>query len=146
MTKRVTVLAIAGISLLAAYVGRSVLLRGMRVEVQAHKDSDVSDSDSSGEPQVIFGGYNGTLRLEDAIRIDVRGGVPHMRAGVETPIADLQSFLEAEVKSTKANCIVVTASREEKIGDVVAGIDVCRKARVRGVILNPFLDEFARRR
>ena len=116
------------------------------MEAPAHKDSYEGESDSSGEPQVIFGGYNGTLRLNDAIRIDVRGGVPHLRAGVGAPIADLQSYLDAEVKSTKANCIVVTASREEKIGDVVAVIDVCRKARVRGIIINPFLDELARRR
>ncbi|HVU17581.1 MAG TPA: hypothetical protein VHD32_11685 [Candidatus Didemnitutus sp.] len=146
MTKREIVFAISGAIIVAAgFAGRTALLRMAQDERRAPVSWFPDYGDTSGRPPVVFGFDGDYWRVRKAIRIDVRHGVPHMRDVDGTPIADLSSYIDAEKKVTGAEWIVVTASREEKIGDVIAVIDVCRKSSVKGIVLNGYLDAFARR-
>jgi hypothetical protein len=145
MTKRETIFAISGLVLLvAAFAGRSALLRATRVE-QPGPPSWIAGyaEPSSKGPRVIMGEDSQYWRLKNVVRVDVRQGLPHTRDRGGVPIRDLVSYIDAEAGRTGAEYVVISASREEKIGGVVAVIDECRKTRVRAVILNEYLDAFA---
>lgn len=145
MTKRETVMAISGVALLAvAFVGRFALLRATRVEWPESPSwfAGYAEPASKG-PKVIIGHDSQYWRLKNVIRVDVRQGIPHTRDQSGIPIRDLVSYIDAEAAKTGAEYVVVSASREEKLGSVVAVIDECRKARVRAVVLNEYLDAFA---
>ncbi|MEO6996342.1 MAG: hypothetical protein ABI273_22245 [Lacunisphaera sp.] len=100
-------------------------------------------SDASRGPTVILGYDGDNWHVRNAIRIDVRGGVPHMRDVDGTPITDLTAYLNAEAAKTGAEWIVVSASRKERIGGVIAILDDCRKAHVKAIVLNQYMDAFA---
>lgn len=146
MKKREKVLAISGVVILAfAFAGRTALLRATRVEWPEPVSWFAGYADTSRGPKVILG-YDGDYwRVKNAIRIDVRGGVPHMRDVDGTPIKDLTAYVDAEAARTGSEWVVVTASRKEKLGSVVAVLDDCQKARVKAIVLNQYLDAFASR-
>lgn len=145
MTKREKILGISGVILVAAaFGGRSALLRATRVEWPESPSwfAGYAEPASKG-PKVIIGHDSQYWRLKNVIRVDVRQGIPHTRDHDSMPITDLISYIDAEAAKTGAEYVVVSASREEKIGGVVAVIDECRKTRVRAVVLNEYLDAFA---
>ena len=144
MTKREKVLAVSGVALLAiAFAGRTALLRATQVEWPEPMSWFAGYSDTSRGPKVILG-YDGDYwRVKNAIRVDVRRGVPHMRDVDGTPIRDLTAYINAEVAKTGAEWVVVSTSRDEKIGGVIAVLDDCRKARVKAIVLNEYLDAVA---
>jgi ABC-type sugar transport system substrate-binding protein len=144
MTKREKVLAISGVVLLAfTFAGHTALLRATRVEWPEPVSRFAGEARSSQEPRVILGNDSGYWRVKNAIRIDVLRGVPHMRDVDGTPITDLTAYVDAEAAKIGAEWVVISASKEEKIGGVIAVIDDCRKARVKGIVLNAYWHPFA---
>ncbi len=145
MTKREKIFAVSGaIILTAAFGGRAALLHVTRVEWPESPSWFAGYADTpSKSPKVIIGHDSQYWTVKSAIRIDVRRGIPHTRDKDGAPIVDLVSYIDAEVARTGADYVVVSASREEKIGGVIAVIDECRKARVKAVIINEYLDAYA---
>ncbi len=146
MTKREKILGISGVILVAAaFGGRAAILRATRVEGPEPLSWFVGHyaEPTSKGPRVIIGHDGEYWRVKNAIRVDVRQGIPHTRDQDGIPIRDLVGYIDAEAVKTGAEYVVISASREEKIGGVVAVIDECRKTRVRAVILNEYLDAFA---
>ena len=89
---------------------------------------------------VILGHDSQHWRMKNTIRVDVRQGIPHTRNGDGIPIMDLVSYINAEAARAGVDSVVVSASREEKVGGVVTVIDECRKTRVKVIVLNEYLD------
>lgn len=145
VTKREKIFAVAGVLIIAAaFAGRTALLRATHIEWPESPSWFAGYAEQpSKDPRVIIGHDSQYWRLKNVIRVDVRQGLPHTRNQDGIPIRDLISYIDAEVARTGAEYVVVSASREEKIGGVVAVIDECRKTRVSVVILNEYLDEFA---
>ncbi|MDP2137077.1 MAG: hypothetical protein Q8J74_04415 [Candidatus Didemnitutus sp.] len=145
MTKRAKIFAVSGILILAvAFAGRAALLRATLVEWPESPTwfARYAEASSAG-PRVILGHDSEYWRVKRTIRVDVRQGIPHTRSADGMPIRDLVSYINAEIARTGVDSVVVSASREERIGGVVAVIDECRKSRVRVVVLNQYLDAFA---
>jgi hypothetical protein len=145
MTKRETILVIScAIVVAVAFIGRTVFLRATRFGRRESPSwpSGVAEASSRG-PNVILWEDSIYSRVKNAVRVDVWGGIPHGREAGGGPITDLVSYIDAAVSQTGAEYVVVSVSRTEKIGDVVAVIDECRKTRVKTVVLNWYMDEFA---
>ena len=145
MDKREKIFAVSGTLVLAvAFAGRAVLLHATRVEWPESPTWFAGFTESnSTSPRVILGHDSEYWRMRNTIRVDVRQGIPHTRTGDGVPIRDLVRYINTEIARTGVDSVVVSASREEKIGGVVAVIDECRKSRVRVVVLNEYLDTFA---
>ena len=91
---------------------------------------------STGSDRRFCFGYDGPYeRIADAIRIDVRRGVPHTRVD-EAPIEDVARYVTAQLERKEDAWVVVTASTDEKFGDIVRVVDACRSTRARGIVLN----------
>ena len=145
MTKREKILGISGVLFLAAaFAGRSALLRSAQVEWPQSPSWFASYAEPARKgPKVMLGHDSQYWRLRNVIRVDVRQGIPHTRDQDGIPIRDLVSYIDAEATKTGAEYVVVSASKDERIGGVVAIIDECRKTRVRAVILNEHSNAFA---
>lgn len=119
MTKRLKILIALGIvSVAAAAFVLSAIVRRARPDFPPpYVYSGPSNPEEKG-PRVVLWFDTPYYPVKNAIRIDVRGGLPHTRAD-ETPIRDLSSYVNSEISRTGSEWLVVTASSEEKIGDVL---------------------------
>src|SRR4051812_47889876 len=118
MTKRETIFAISGVVLLvAAFAGRSALLRATQVEWPESPSWFAGHAEPASKgPRVIIGHDSQFWRLRNVVRVDVRQGLPHTRDQDGVPIKDLVSYIDVEAARTGAEYVVISASREEKIG------------------------------
>jgi hypothetical protein len=138
MNRRVKVLIAAGAVLLgvAAVVFSAIVRRASPEISPRHSYSERSQPEQKGP--IVLLGYDGPYgRVVDAIHIDVRRGIPHTRSE-ETPIEDVSRYVTAQLDGKASVWVVVTASNEEKFGDVIKVIDACRTTRVHGIVLNQF--------
>jgi hypothetical protein len=138
MKKRVVILIASGAFLLGvAALVLSAIVRHAQPEFTSIYSSDWRGYPEEKGPKVLLG-YDGPYwRVADAIRIDVRRGVPHTRVD-EAPIEDVARYVTAQLQKKDDAWVVVTASRDEKLGDIVRVLDACRTTRVHGIVLNQF--------
>jgi hypothetical protein len=95
---------------------------------------DAGSTEGTG-PSVLLG-YDGPHhRIAEAIRVDVRRGVAHSRAD-EAPIEDVARYVTGQIEKEGRKWVVITASSDEKFGDLLRVIDACRTTRARGIVLN----------
>jgi len=144
MTKRATILAIAGAALIAlGYFVRDAVLRATRVDYPGSDRGSVGADGGyklTGGPQVVLG-YDGPEgRVGSAVRVDVLNGVPHTRGKDRRPIEDVTAYVNEELSKTGATWVVVTASRDESYGGVVSVIDACKRTRAHAIVLNENVD------
>lgn len=136
MKKRVAFLIFFGAFLLGvAALVFSHIVRRAQPEFASIKSSDGRDYPESKGPKVLLGYDGPDWRIADAIRIDVRRGVPHTRVD-GAAIEDVARYVTAQLQRKDDSWVVVTATTDEKFGDIVRVVDACRTTRVRGIILN----------
>jgi hypothetical protein len=138
MKKRVIVLIASGAALLGVTaVVLSAIIRRAQPDFSPIYSSDGRSYPEEKGPRVLLG-YDGPYwKVAEAIRIDVRRGIPHTRVD-EAPIENVASYVAAQLEKNASAWIVITASTDEKLGDVIRVIDACRTTRVRGIVLNQF--------
>ena len=136
MTKRVKVLVISGSAALAVIAVACIwFVRGAEFRYPPpYSRVDAGYTERAG-PSVLLG-YDGPhQRIAEAIRVDVRRGVAHSRAD-EAPIEDVARYVTGQIENEGRKWVVITASPDEKFGDLLRVIDACRTTRARGIVLN----------
>jgi len=136
MRKRIIILVTSGAVLLGvAALVLSVVVSRARPEFPApHSYSWPGVPEQKG-PRVQIGYDGPSYRVANAIRIDVRRGVPYTREE-EDPIRDVARYVTEQLDRKGSQWVVVSASNEEKLGDVLKVIDACRTTRVHGIVVN----------
>ena len=136
MTKRVKILLFSGLAaLLSGGVVCVLVVLRSQIDFPERRSFAWPQYPEEKGPTVLLG-YDGPYaRVAEAIRIDVRRGVPHTRID-EAPIEDVARYVTSQLEKKEEALVVVTAKTDEKFGDVVRVVDACRKTRVHGIVLN----------
>ena len=136
MTKRLKILLWFGIAaLVSAGAVCVVVVWRSQIDFPERRSYVWPEHPQEKGPTVLLG-YDGPYeRIADTIRIDVRRGVPHTRVE-EAPIEDVARYVTAQIEKKEKTWVVVTASTDERFGDVVRVVDACRTTRVHGIVLN----------
>jgi hypothetical protein len=138
MKSRIRKLTFAGVAIIAvAAIACVALVRWTAVGYDAHRVFSWPSEPEARQPVVMLG-YDGPYwHVADAIRIDVKGGVPHRRSdgGV---IDDVQAYVNSALLQNPRSWVVVSAAVDERFGGIVQVVDACRATHAKGIVVNQF--------